>query len=309
MHDLNNLLLNIYEKFKNINDGHLATYIPELAKANSADFGISIVTLEGKTYGAGNCKKNFTLQSVSKPFTYALALEDHGREFIRSKIGVEPTGDAFNSLIELEEQSHRPYNPMINSGAIAASSFIKGKDAIERLQRILDLFGSFAGHPLQVDHQVFLSEKKTAHRNRAIAHLLKHFGVIDADIEESLDLYFQQCSILSNTEDLAMMAATLAGGGIQPITKKQVISRDYIRDLLSLMFTCGMYDSSGEWAYSVGLPAKSGVSGGLLVVVPGKMGIGVYSPLLDSHGHSIRGVKAIEELTHSLNLNVFSAHA
>lgn len=305
MKNIQALIDHLFDKYSSLNEGNLATYIPELAHANTQEFGISITTVHGETFSVGSTAQ-FSMQSVSKPFTYALALEDHGPEFLMTKIGVEPTGNAFNSLVELEEKSHRPYNPMINSGAITASSYIKGQDGPERLRRILKLFEDFLGHKVHVDMSVFLSEKKTAHRNRAIAHLLRHFGVIESDIEECLDLYFQQCSILVNTQDLSLLAATLAGGGVQPRSRKQVIKKENARDLLALMFTCGMYDSSGEWAYKVGLPAKSGVSGGIIAVAPGKLGIGVYSPLLDSCGHSVRSVKVIEELSRELGLNIFN---
>jgi glutaminase len=303
----------LYSKYLPCMEGHTADYIPELAKADINQFAIAIVMVDGKIYKIGDSNKNFTLQSVSKPFVYGLALETHGREHMLSKVGVEPTGDAFNSIIELEKQSHRPYNPMINSGAIAVSSLIKGKNSSNRLQSILDLFENYVGHAVSVDENVFVSEKKTAHRNRAIANLLKHFNIIEGDseniIEESLDLYFKQCSILVDTVDLALMAATLANGGVQPLTNKKVLQSDSARDILSLMFTCGMYDSAGEWAYTVGLPAKSGVSGGLLAVVPGKMGIAVYSPLIDERGHSVRAVKVFKDLARIYDLSVFSSGA
>lgn len=306
MKNIENTLKTIYEKYINNSTGHLASYIPELTKANPNDFGLSIVTMEGETFNYGSTDSTFTLQSTSKPFVYAMALEELGREFVRSKVGVEPTGEAFNSIIELEKKTHRPYNPMINSGAIAISSMIKDKDSVKRDMRILNLFEEFTGRNLTIDENVFQSERNTAHRNRSIAHLLRHFNIIDADIEESLDLYFKQCSILVNTTDLAKMAATLASGGIQPLTKKVVIKNDIIKDVLSLMFTCGMYDTAGEWATNVGLPSKSGVSGGIICVVPGKMGIACYSPLIDDHGHSVRGALAINELVKLLNINLFS---
>lgn len=288
-------------------DGKTASYIPELAHADIHQFAIVVVTVDGKIFEIGDSHKKFTLQSVSKPFVYGLALETHGREKMLSKVGVEPTGDAFNSIIELEKKSHRPYNPMINSGAIAVSSLIAGKNIDERILRILNFFENFLGHPVHVDENVFESEKKTGHRNRAIANLLKHFNILDGDIEESLDLYFKQCSILADTTDLALMAATLANGGIQPITGKKVFGYDTTRDILSLMFTCGMYDSSGNWAFNVGLPAKSGISGGLIAVAPGKMGIAAYSPLIDDRGHSVRGMKVIKELAKKFDLNIFSS--
>lgn len=306
MSDLSTFLEELIQKYKSDTSGNPATYIPELAKADPQDFAICVVTIKGEVFKAGVTQKQFSLQSTSKPFVYGLALEEHDREFVRTKVGVEPSGEAFNSIVELEKKTHRPYNPMINSGAIAVSDMITDKDGISRRDRILEMFSNYFNRPTRIDNNVFISEKKTAHRNRSIAHLLRHFDIISDDIEGSLDLYFEQCSVLANTEDLAMMAATLANGGKQPISKKQALDSKYIKDVLSLMFTCGMYDTSGEWAYTVGLPAKSGVSGGILVVVPGVMGIATYSPLIDQQGHSIRGVKAIKDFVNHYNLNIFS---
>lgn len=303
---MNQFLSDLVKKYLPEKHGATASYIPELAKADPDQFAIAVVTCDGKVYQAGNTDHKFTLQSASKPFVYGMALEEHGREFMRSRVGVEPSGEAFNSIVELERHTHRPYNPMINSGAIAVSSFIKDSKNIKRLDRVLGLFSDYTGHAVTVDEAVFLSEKKTAHRNRSIAHLLRHFEIIGDDIEESLDLYFKQCSILVNTTDLATMAATLANGGVQPNSKKVLVKKDHVPDILSLMFTCGMYDSAGEWAYTVGLPAKSGVSGGLLTVVPGKMGIATYSPLIDQQGHSVRGVHAVRDLVTHFNLNMFA---
>jgi glutaminase len=295
----------LYQKYRSCSEGTVASYIPELAKANPDDFAIVVVTVEGEVFKVGQFEVPFSLQSTSKPFTYGLVLEDFGREFVLSKVGVEPTGEAFNSIVELEKQTHLPYNPMINSGAIAVSSLIKAPNFSERVKRVMTLFENYIGHSLVGDEAIFQSEKNTAHRNRSIAHLLRHFNVIEDDIDESLDLYFKQCSILANTQDLAMMAATLANNGIQPLTQKTAIKSEFVADLLSLMFTCGMYDSSGEWAYSVGIPAKSGVSGAILGVVPGIMGIAVFSPPIDSKGHSVRGVKVFQELSKNLNLSIF----
>lgn len=289
----------LYLKYLPCMEGKTASYIPELDKADPSKFAIAVVTAEGSIYSAGDIDQLFTLQSVSKPFIYGLALETHGREVLRKKVGMEPTGDAFNSIIELEEQTHRPYNPMINSGAIAVSSLIKDD------QLVLDLIASYTGHTHTIDQDVFNSEKQTAHRNRAIANLLLHFNIIDQDIEHTLDLYFKQCSVLTNTVDLALMAATLANRGVQPITHQKILSPEHTKDMLSLMFTCGMYDTAGEWAYTVGLPAKSGVSGGLIAVVPGVMGIAVYSPLINQHGHSVRALKVFNDLAQIYQLSVF----
>ena len=306
MENLNSFLSDLVKKYRSNITGATASYIPELSKVNHDLFGLAVVTNKGEIFQAGDSAVKFTIQSASKPFIYGMALEEHGREFIRSRIGVEPSGEAFNSIVELEKNTHRPYNPMINSGAIAVSSFIQDKNDNKRLDRVLKIFSKYAGHDVLVDEAVFDSEKKTAHRNRSIAHLLRHFEIIGDDIEASLDLYFKQCSILFDTTDLAFMAATLANGGIQPKTHERVLKNEFIPDILSLMFTCGMYDSAGEWAYTVGLPAKSGVSGCLLAVVPGQLGIAAYSPLVDKQGHSVRSMLAIKELVTHYKLNIFS---
>lgn len=305
MSSIQSLIENLYQKYKLNSEGQPASYIPELAKANPQDFGIVITTVKGEVYQVGQTDVEFTLQSTSKPFTYGMVLEDFGRDFVLTKVGVEPSGEAFNSIVELEKSSHIPYNPMINSGAIAISYLIKGDTFPERLKRVSTLFENYAGRPLKIDEKVFQSEKNTAHRNRSIAHLLRHFDVIGDNIDESLDLYFKQCSIVVDTKDLAMMAATLANQGINPKTQVPAIKAKYVGDLLSLMFTCGMYDSSGDWAYTVGIPSKSGVSGAIFGVVPGVMGIAVYSPPIDQKGHSIRALKVFQELSHALDLSIF----
>lgn len=237
---------------------------------------------------------------------YGLALKSCGCDFVHSKVGVEPTGEAFNSIVELEEKTHRPFNPMINSGAIATTSLIQGKNITEKFELIRNFFSSFVGHNLSIDEAVYESEKKTAHRNRAISYLMKHFNVIDTEIEETLELYFKQCSIMMNCKDLSMVAATYANKGIQPLTKSEILTSDQVTKTLSLMFTCGLYDSAGEWAFKVGLPAKSGVSGAIFAVVPGRYGIAVYSPRIDDKGHSIRGIYAIHEIAQALKANIFN---
>jgi glutaminase len=298
------VLSDLYCKYKSVKEGTLANYIPELAKVNPELFSICIVSVDGQRYQVGDYQHQFTIQSISKVFAYGLALEDHGRDYVLTKVGVEPTGDAFNAII-LDEQSKRPYNPMVNAGAIATTSLIKGSGATERLNRVLDMFQKYTGQNTLVDISVFTSERSTGHRNRAIAHLMLNFGMIDQNIEEVLDLYFQQCAVMVNCQDLAVMAATLANGGINPITGHSAIDSRYIKDILSVMYTCGMYNFAGEWAYKVGIPAKSGVCGGIMAVVPHKMGIGVFSPLLDMRGNSVRGVKVCEELSQRLGLHLF----
>lgn len=296
----------LHQTYRSLNTGKVADYIPELAKMNPNWFGICVATVDGQIFATGDSEQLFTIQSISKVFVQGLALEDHGRDYFLTKVGVEPTGDAFNAIV-LDERSKRPYNPMVNAGAIATTSLIKGTDPTQRLNRMLDMFRRYIGHDIFVDISTFTSERTTGHRNRAMAHLMRNFGMIDDPIEESLDLYFQQCSIMVNCRDLAVMAATLANRGINPITGEQAVSPGYIRDILSVMHTCGMYNFAGEWTYRIGLPAKSGISGGIIVVVPNQIGIAVFSPLLDERGNSIRGVKVCEALSDQLDLHLFDS--
>lgn len=300
-------LKDLYDKYRSLDEGQVATYIPELAKVNPDLFSICVMTVDGRVFQVGDYNHLFTIQSISKVFVHGLALEDHGRDYLLTRVGVEPTGDAFNSII-LDERSKRPYNPMVNAGAIATTSLIKGAGPTERLNRLLDMFRRYIGrHDIFIDISVFMSERTTGHRNRAMAHLMHHFGMIDEKFDEAIDLYFQQCSLMVTCQDLAVMAATLANNGVNPITGEQAVNSASIRDILSVMYTCGMYNFAGEWAYTVGLPAKSGVSGGIIVVVPNQIGIGVFSPLLDERGNSVRGVKVCEELSRQLGLHMFDS--
>jgi glutaminase len=284
-------------------DGEVATYIPELAKANPEWFGISLATTDGHVYEVGDSRQHFTIQSISKPFTYGLALEDRGHAAVLAKIGVEPTGDAFNS-ISLSPGSGCPLNPMINAGAIASTSLIAGHSPVDSLQRLMAVFSLYAGRPLELDQNVYESERTTGHRNRAIGHMLRNFDILTDDPEPALDLYFRQCSIAVDCRDLALMAATLANGGLNPCTGERAIRSDLVQSILSVMTTCGMYDSAGEWVYWVGMPAKSGVAGGVLAVLPGQLGIGVFSPRLDAHGNSVRGVAVCRELSRAYGLHL-----
>jgi glutaminase len=305
---LRDTLRELHARFKEVNDGCVASYIPELAKANPDWFGISLVSIDGRSIDVGDAEQPFTIQSVSKPFMFGLALEDHGREQVLSKIGVQPIGEAFNS-ITLDETSNRPFNPMINAGAIAAADLVKGQDFPDRVRRMLEMFGRYAGRKLYVDNSVFASERATGHRNRAIAHLMLNFGMISEDLDDSLELYFQQCSIMVTCHDLAVIGATLANGGVNPVTGQRAVDQQYVKDLLSVMQTCGMYDYAGEWAYRVGIPAKSGVGGGIVAVVPGQVGIGTFSPPLDAKGNSVRGVRFFQELAQRFGLHIFEAAA
>src|SRR5882757_642695 len=299
-----NTLQELHAKYRGLIEGKVADYIPELALANPNWFGISVVTVDGQVYDVGDCQQTFSIQSVSKPFVFGLALEDHGRDAVLDKVGVEPTGEAFNAIV-LDEKSNRPFNPLVTAGAIATADLVQGKDFSERIKRLIGMFSRYVGHDVFVDNSIFMSERTTGHRNRAIAHLMLNFGMVSDKVEESLELYFQQCSVLVTAHDLAVMGASLANAGVNPVTKQRAIDRQYVKDVLSVMLTCGMYDYAGEWAYRVGLPAKSGVGGGICAVVPGKAGIGIFSPLLDARGNSVRGIKVCEELSSRFGLHAF----
>jgi glutaminase len=271
--------------------------------ADPSWFGIAVATTDGHVYEVGETRRPFTIQSISKPFTYGLALHDRGFEAVDAKVGVEPTGDAFNS-ISLAPDSGRPLNPMINAGAITSTSLVAGEGAAARERRILDAYSGFAGRPLAVDSAVYESERETGHRNRAIGHMLRGFGILEDDPEIALDLYFRQCSVAVDCRDLALMAATLANGGVNPAAGERVLDREVVDRVLSVMTTCGMYDSAGEWVVDVGMPAKSGVAGGVLAVLPGQLGIAVFSPPLDPHGNSVRGIEVCRELSEELDLHL-----
>jgi glutaminase len=294
----------VYEKYKNVDDGAVATYIPELAKANPNDFGICLATVDGHVFSAGDWEKEFTMQSMCKPFAFQMALEQHGREETLKRVGVEPSGDAFNS-IELDPKSARPYNPMINAGAIAISSLIKQNPVEDGIRAFVNKMELAAGRKLCIDQAVLASETATGHRNRAIAYFMLNFDIIDDEVHQALHQYFAQCSLLVNCKDLAMMAATLANMGTNPVTGKRIFDFQYIKYVLTVMFTCGLYDYAGGWAYEVGVPAKSGVGGGILAVVNRQLGIAVYSPRLDAQGNSVRGILVCKELASHFGLHAF----
>lgn len=301
-------LKQLHARFAPLMEGHVADYIPELSKADPKDFGICIATRDGHVYEVGDTRQSFTIQSVSKALAYGLALEDRGEEYVLSKIGVEPSGDAFNA-ISLKEGSGVPFNPMINAGAIATCGQVLRKDGKTRFERVLEYLSGIAGRQLTVDETVYRSESETGHRNRAIGWLLRNFGILDEDPDETLETYFRQCSIQVTCRDLALMGATLANQGMQPLTRQRAVQPAYVDNVLAVMTSCGMYDWSGEWNYRVGLPAKSGVGGGILAVLPGQLGIGVYSPLLDSQGNSLRGIKVCMDLTKNLSLHMLNPTA
>jgi glutaminase len=297
-------LRQLHEKYRANFDGQVATYIPELARVNPQLFGIALVTADGQVYELGDSRHLFTMQSISKPFVYGLALQQTGVDYVLTKVGVEPSGEAFNSIV-FDERRNRPFNPMVNAGAIAITALIHGEGHDRRLSCILKMFGRFAGRPVEIDRAVFASEKTTGHRNRAIAYLERNAGMIDERIDEHLDLYFEQCSALVSAKDLAVMAATLANNGTNPLTGERAIEEPCVKNVLSVMHSCGMYDYAGEWGYRIGLAAKSGVGGGIIAVLPGQLGIGTFSPLLDPQGNSCRGIKVFEELSQRFKLHMF----
>lgn len=286
-------------------DGTVATYIPELAKADPDWFGICIATADGHVYEAGDSRQAFTIQSISKALVYGLALDDCGRKRVLQAVGVEPSGEAFNS-ISLAPGTGAPLNPMINAGAITAASLVAGHSPADRFERILSVMSMYAGRRLELDEPVYRSERDTGHRNRAIGHMLRNFDVLKEDPEIALDLYFRQCSVRVTCRDLAIMGATLANGGVNPLTREVAVRSEHVESILSVMLTCGMYDYAGEWVYRIGLPAKSGVSGGIIAILPGQLGIGVFSPRLDSRGNSVRGVRVCQDLSRDMNLHFLS---
>jgi glutaminase len=300
---LRSVLRRAFERHRRADDGTVASYIPELGRADPTWFGIAAMTLEGVLHEVGDSRQPFTIQSISKPLTYGLVLDDLGEDAVRARIGVEPTGEAFNA-ITLAPGTGRPLNPMVNAGAIAAAGLVRGDVATpDPLARLIATYGRAAGRGLVLDREVLDSERATGHRNRAIAHLLRASGALEEDADAAVERYFSQCSVAVTAADLAAIAATLANGGVQPATRDRILSAATTQAVLAVMATCGMYDGAGEWLYTVGLPAKSGVAGGLLVVVPGQLGLAVFSPPLDANGNTVRGVRVCRDLVRDLGLH------
>ena len=287
--------------------GVLANYIPELAEVNPERLGASIAMVDGELYASGDTEALFTIQSISKPFVYALALADRGFERVLDKVGVEPSGEPFNE-ISLEDSSGRPLNPMINAGAITTHSLVgtETMNPAERMERVISGLSAFAGRSLDVDEAVYSSEIEHAHRNLAIAHMLRSHDILTENPTGVVEGYTRQCSLLVTVQDLAMMAATLANYGIQPVTGEQVVPKTVVRQVLSVMFTCGMYNAAGDWATQVGIPAKSGVGGGIIGAVPGQLGLATFSPRLDVHGNSVRGVSLFERFSSDMGMHVMN---
>lgn len=303
-----NLLNTLVDKNREYgSSGKLASYIPALLEANPNDLGICLVDLNGKEFYAGECDKRFTIQSISKVVTLILALKDNGRYNVFKKVNVEPTGMGFNSIVNLEvRDSGRPYNPMINAGAIVTTSLINGKDMNEKLNKILDFIKIVTKNDsISINERVYLSEKETGDRNRALAYFMKSTKILDGDVDEILDLYFKQCSIEVSARDLARFGSVIANDGVIPWSNERIMSRDICRIVKTIMVTCGMYDASGEFAVHVGIPAKSGVGGGILATVPRRYGIGIYGPSLDEKGNSLSGLHIIKDLSEELDLSIF----
>ncbi|MDH6348998.1 MULTISPECIES: glutaminase A [Brevibacillus] len=287
--------------------GKVAAYIPELAKVDARMLGAAVCMPDGTIVSAGDADVPFTLQSISKIFSLVVALCQNGHKHVFERVGKEPTGDPFNSIIKLETiKPHKPLNPMINAGAIAVAGMIQGNGVEERLDAILTLLRSVTGNPgLSVNEAVYRSEKRTADRNRALAWFLKDSGVLTTDVEETLDLYFRHCAIEVTAKDVARLGMVLAADGLIPHTGERIIPREVARICKTFMVTCGMYNASGEFAIDVGIPAKSGVAGGIMAAVPQRMGIGVFGPALDEKGNSVAGVKLLEILSQEWNLGIF----
>lgn len=297
-------LVELDRRYRPLGEGEPASYIPALAEVDRNAFGIAVLGRDGHHVAAGDSDAEFTVQSISKVVLYGLALDTWGREVVQRRAGVEPSGEQFNA-ITFDEVENRAFNPMVNAGALAVTDLVEGATVDERLAVMLAAFERYLGHPVEVDQTVYRSELATAHRNRAIAHLMVSRGIVADRVEEIVELYTLQCSIVVTATDLATIAATLANAGVNPLTGERALSAWAVRDVLSVMLTCGMYDYSGEWVFRVGLPAKSGVGGGVLAVLPGVGGLGVYSPPLDRFGTSVRGVRVCEDIADELGMHLF----
>ncbi|MEH7384397.1 glutaminase A [Bacillus sp. JJ1521] len=287
--------------------GRVADYIPALGKANPNDLSIAINYPDGRCYSAGDIEKKISLQSISKVITLALVLMDRSKEYVFARVGMEPTGDPFNSIAKLETTApSKPLNPMINAGALAVTHMIKGNSVEERFQRLLTFIRELAGNAtIQYNEEIAHSEFETAHLNRALCYFLKQHQIIEGDVEQLIDLYTKQCAIEMNCLDLSRVGLVFALDGIDPQTGKQIMPMNIARVCKTFMVTCGMYNASGEFAIKIGIPAKSGVSGGIMGAVPGKFGIGIFGPALDDKGNSIAGIRLLELLSKTYNLSMF----
>lgn len=295
-----------YTEYRNLNEGANADYIPALAKVDSNIYGLALVTVDGKVYTKGDIAAEVSIQSISKVFTMALVMEEQGPTAISNNMGVDATGQVFNSIVAIEQYKGAEMNALVNPGAIAATSMVSGSSRAQIWNKILAYYGDFAGRPLSVNQEVFRSEAETNQRNQAIGKLMYAYGRIKDNPDQATDIYTEQCSVSVNARDLAVMAGTLANGGVNPVTGKTVLNSAYVPKVLAVMATAGLYDDSGQWLYRTGLPAKSGVGGGIIAVSPGKFGIAVISPRLDAAGNSIRAQRAIESISNALGGNPYA---
>jgi glutaminase len=307
--EIENALNAAFLKYQNLQEGANADYIPALAKVDPKIYGIALVTTDGKVYTAGDITSEVSIQSISKVFTMARVIEESGVDAISNNMGVDATGQVFNSIVAVEQYRGAEMNAMVNPGAITATSMIKGGTYDEIWNKLIGFYNDFAGRELRVLEDVYKSEAETNQRNQAISMLMYAYGKIKANPLQACDIYTKQCSVGVNAKDLAMMAATLANGGKNPITKKQVMKSENVPEVLAVMATAGLYDDSGKWLYTTGLPAKSGVGGGILAVSPGKFGIAVVSPPLDKAGNSVRAQKAIADVSNALGGNPYASKA
>ena len=304
--DVEAALNSAYAKYKTLQEGANADYIPALAKVDPTIYGIALVTVDGKVYTAGDVGSEVSIQSISKVFTMAKVIEEQGPAAIANNMGVDATGQVFNSIVAIEQHKGAEMNAMVNPGAITATSMVSGASRDEIWNKILGYYSDFAGRPLSVNEEVFKSEADTNQRNQAIGRLMYAYGHIKDNPDRATDIYTEQCSVSVNAKDLATMAATLANGGRNPLTGKQVLKMQYVPNVLAVMATAGLYDDSGKWLYNTGLPGKSGVGGGIIAVSPGKFGIAVISPPLDAAGNSVRAQKAIADISNALGGNPFA---
>ena len=304
-HPIDSRLAALHEELAELHDGDLHAGIPVLAEADPGAFGLALVTADGDVFAAGDSGVEFTVQSAAKPFVYALALADAGIDEVLDRVGTEPTGEAFDAVV-LEAGTGKPPNPMVNAGAVLVASLVHGDTADERFERIRQGLSAFAGRALEVDERVHASEVEHGDRNRALGYLMHGTGALTVDVPDAVDTYSRTSSLRVTARDLAVMGATLAAGGRNPVTGERVVDPGLLPTVLSVMTTCGLYDGAGRWVHRVGMPAKSGVSGGLVTVLPGQLGLGFYSPPLDANGNSVRAVRACERLTDDLGLHVFA---
>jgi len=301
------LVQEAYEQYRGLDEGKVADYIPALAKVRRDLFGVCVVGVSGAVHSAGDVEHEFSIQSVSKPFVFALVCQAIGFEAARKKIGVNATGLPFNSVMAVELNRDRTMNPMVNAGAIATTSLVPGNSADEKWKFVRDGLSKFAGRPLELNREVYESEAETNLRNRGIAKLLEGYGRMYFDALAATDIYTKQCSLNVNARDLAVMGATLADGGVNPVTNERVIDRCHCQHVLAALATAGLYELSGDWLFEIGLPGKSGVGGGIVTVSPGKGGLGTFAPALDDAGNSVKGQRVAKYLSERLGLNLFAS--